>query len=85
MPIMRIIERTANQWGVPLHMPGLLHTPGNECVPGQAPGLCAVGGDRAFPREPWPGARVGVRAPGIDETPIGYDEVAHGVREGLFA
>ena len=32
----------------------------------------------------WPGSTIGVREPAPGETPLSWDEVAHGVRKRIF-
>lgn len=83
MPAMRIIETTAAQWGVFVQMRGVLLQAGTERQTRQAPGCIHVGGHRALSRQPWPGAHLGVRAPGIDETPLSIDECWIAIRECL--
>jgi hypothetical protein len=83
MPAMRIIETTATQWGVFVQMRGVLLQAGIERPTRQAPGCIHAGGHRPLPREPWPGAHLGVRAPGIDETPLSIEECWIAVRECL--
>lgn len=82
MPAMRIIETTATQWAIFVYMRGVLLQAGSERQARQAPGCIHVGGHRALSRQPWPGAHLGVRAPGIDETPLSADECWIAVREG---
>jgi len=83
MPAMRIIETTAAQWGVFVQMRGVLLQAGTERQARQAPGCIHAGGHRALPRQPWPGAHLGVRAPDLDETPLSADECWIAVRECL--
>ena len=83
MPAMRIIETTAAQWGVFVQMRGVLLQAGTQCQTRQAPGCVHAGGHRALPRQPWPVAHLGVRAPDIDETPLSADECWIAVRECL--
>jgi hypothetical protein len=82
MQTMRIIETTATQWGVFVQMRGVLLQAGTEHQARQAPCCGDAGGNRPIPTEPWPGAHLGVRAPGIDETPLSIDECWIAVREG---
>lgn len=83
MQAMRIIETTAAQWGVFVQMRGLLLQAGHQYQARQAPGCIHAGGHRAIPRQPWPGAHLGIRPPGIDETPLSLDECWIAVRNGL--
>jgi len=83
MSAMRIIETTAAQWGVFVQMRGVLLTAGSEHKTRQEAGSGHAGGHRALSRQPWPGAHLGVRAPGIDETPLSIDECWIAVLEGL--
>lgn len=81
---VRIIETTATQWGVPHAVLGVLHAPGAECTSGQTPGFGAYGCDRAISGKSWPGCRIGVRPPSIDETPLSDAEVIHGMTRCLL-
>jgi hypothetical protein len=83
MQTMRIIETTAAQWGVFVQMRGVLLQAGYQHQARQAPGCIHAGGHRALPRQPWPGAHLGIRPPGIDETPLSLDECWIAVRNGL--
>lgn len=83
MPAMRIIETTAAQWGVFVQMRGVLYSAGTERQAEQGGSSRDAGGHRPIPTEPWPGAHLGVRAPGIDETPLSIDECWIAVRECL--
>lgn len=83
MQTMRIIQTTAAQWGVFVQMRGVLLKAGTERQARQASSCGHAGGHRAIPAEPWPGAHLGVRAPGIDETPLSIDECWIAVRECL--
>lgn len=83
MQTMRIIETTAAQWGVFVQMRGVLLQAGTEHKTRQAESCCNAGGHRALSGQPWPGAHLGVRAPGIDETPLSIDECWIAVRECL--
>ena len=64
-------------------LPPVLHAACAERVPEQETSRCNAGCDREISGESWPGCSVGVRAPGIGETPLSFHEVAHAVREGL--
>lgn len=75
---------TSTQWAVFTGMRRVLLSAGAQCLPEQAARGRDAGGDRAIPREPWPGASVGVRAPRAGETPLSWGEVWHGVREGVL-
>lgn len=81
---MRIVEKTAVQWGVPVPVLGVLHAPGALDASEQAGGRRDAGCDRQIPGRAWPGRDLGVRAPYPGETPISWAEVHHGVREGLL-
>jgi hypothetical protein len=83
MQTMRIIETTAAQWGVFVQMRGVLLQAGHQHQARQAPGCIHAGGHRALSRQPWPGSHLGIRAPGIDETPLSLDECWIAVRECL--
>lgn len=83
MPAMRIIETTSAQWGVFVQMRGVLLKAGTQHQARQAPGGIHAGGHRAISRKPWPGAHLGIRRPGIDETPLSLDECWIAVRECL--
>jgi len=80
---MRIIETTAAQWNVFVHMRGVLLQAGTQHQTQQTLGCGNAGGHRALPRQPWPGAHLGIRRPGIDETPLSTDECWIAVRECL--
>lgn len=84
MPSLRIIETTASFWGVPDAVPGVLHSSCAECLSEQRPGSGHAGSDRQVRRCTWPGRDLGVRQPGIDETPINCAEVRHGVMKGVL-
>lgn len=75
MQSLRVIERTAQEWGVQLPLPRLLRAPGPERLPRQAPRRRDARGNPAVSWEPWPGARAGVRKPDPGETPLSLDEV----------
>lgn len=49
----------------------------------QAPGGGDVGGDCALSRLTWPGRDFGVRGPGLDETPLSWDEARLALTAGL--
>lgn len=66
-----------------LRLPGLLHQAGVEHQAQQGGSGRDAGSHCPIPTEPWPGAHLGVRAPGIDETPLSIDECWIAVREGL--
>jgi hypothetical protein len=83
MQTMRIIETTAAQWGVFVQMRGVLLQAGSQHKARQAPGCIHAGGHRALPRQPWPGAHLGIRRPGLNETPLSLDECWIAVRECL--
>ena len=84
MPAMRIIETTAKQWNVFVQMRGVLLQAGYQHQARQALGCIHAGGHRALSRQPWPGAHLGIRPPGIDETPLSLDECWIAVRECLI-
>jgi len=84
MPGLHIIERTAAQWGVPLPVPSVLHAPGAERAPGQAPSGRDAGSDCQISRKSWPGRGVGVRGPIADETPLSAEEARHGLTRCLL-
>ncbi len=83
MQTMRIIETTATQWNVLVQMRGVLLKTGAERKARQEASGGNAGGHREIPAEPWPGAHLGVRAPGIDETPLSESECWVAVKEGL--
>lgn len=78
------IQRTADLWGIPLPVSGVLRSPGAECVPEQSSSCRHAACHRALSRQSWAGQGIGVRGPGIDETPLSYAEVEHGLREHLL-
>ena len=80
---MRIIETTSAQWGVFVQMRGVLLQAAYQHQARQAPGCIHVGGNRALSRQSWPGSHLGIRPPGIDETPLSLDECWIAVRECL--
>ena len=84
MQTMRIIQTTAQQWGVFVQMRGVLLKAGTQHQARQETSCGNVGGHRAISGQPWPGAHLGVRAPGIDETPLSIDECWIAVRECLI-
>lgn len=69
--------------GVPHAVPRLLHPSGAERAPEQTAGGRHAGGDRAISGRAWPGADFGVRASGIDETPLSRAEAVVAMREGF--
>lgn len=81
---VRIVEKTAAQWGVPLPVLGVLHAPGSFDAPEQTGSGRDAGGDCQIPGCAWPGHDLGVRAPLPGETALGWAEVHHGLREGLL-
>lgn len=83
MQTMRIIQTTAQQWGVFVQMRGVLLKAGTQHQARQETSCGNVGGHRALSRQPWPGAHLGVRAPDLDETPLSADECWIAVRECL--
>lgn len=83
MQTMRIIQTTAQQWGVFVQMRGVLLKAGTQHQARQATGCVHAGGHRAISGQPWPGAHLGVRAPDLDETPLSADECWIAVREGI--
>jgi len=84
LPGLRIIEDTAKEWGLPLHMRTLLRPVGAQCAPGQAPSIGHAGRDCQISGKPFAGRRFGVRAPTPDETPLSAEEVLIGMREGIL-
>ena len=84
MQTMRIIETTSAQWGVFVQMRGVLLKAGSECKTRQEASGSNAGGHRALPRQPWPGSHLGIRPPGIDETPLSLDECWIAVRDGVI-
>jgi hypothetical protein len=68
---------------VPLRMPGMLHAAGAERQAEQTSSSRDAGSDCQIPTEPWPGAHLGIRRPGIDETPLSLEECWIAVRECL--
>ena len=83
MPAMRIIETTSAQWGVFVQMRGVLLKAGSERKAGQTKGFGDAGHNSQIRGEPWPGAHLGIRRPGIDETPLSESECWVAVREGI--
>ena len=83
MQTMRIIQTTSAQWGVFVQMRGVLLEAGAEHNAGQEASRVNAGGHRAISGQPWPGAHLGIRPPGIDETPLSLDECWIAVRECL--
>lgn len=83
MPAMRIIETTAKQWEVFVQMRGVLLQAGTQHQARQEASSGNAGGHQALSRQPWPGAHLGIRSPGIDETPLSIDECWIAVRECL--
>ena len=84
MQTMRIIETTAAQWGVFVQMRRVLCAAGVVYATRQEVGQRDAGSHRALSGQPWPGAHLGIRAPGIDETPLSLDECWIAVRESLI-
>jgi hypothetical protein len=84
MQTMRIIETTSTQWNVLVQMRGVLLKAGTERKTRQEASRGNAGGHRTISRQPWPGAHLGIRPPGIDETPLSLDECWIAVREGVI-
>ena len=68
---------------VSLWMPVVLHPAGDQRQAEQTSSSRDAGSDCQIPTEPWPGAHLGIRRPGIDETPLSLDECWIAVRECL--
>lgn len=83
MQELRSVWQKPTEWPVPLQLPGVLHSAGTEHQAEQDGSSRDAGGNREIFAEPWPGAHLGVRAPGIDETPLSIDECWIAVRECL--
>jgi hypothetical protein len=83
MQTMRIIETTSTQWNVLVQMRGVLLKAGAERKTRQEASRGNAGGHRAISGQPWPGSHLGIRPPGIDETPLSLDECWIAVRECL--
>jgi len=64
-------------------MPVVLHPAGDRHQAEQTSSSRDVGSDCQIPTEPWPGAHLGIRRQGIDETPLSLDEFWIAVRECL--
>ena len=84
MPAVQIVNTTAAQWGVFVHMRAVLRSSGSVSAPRQEASERDAGGYREIPGEPWPGCRLGVRAPEVDETPLSVAEVDHADEKGLL-
>lgn len=69
---------------VQLSMHPMLFPPAVDHASQQNPRSGDAGGDLSLPREPWPGARSGVRAPRFGETPLSAEEVKLGLALGVF-
>lgn len=83
MQTMRIIETTATQWNVLVQMRGVLLKTGAERKARQEASGGNASGNREVSGKSWPGAHLGIRPPGIDETPLSLDECWIAVREGI--
>lgn len=83
MPAMQIIETTSAQWGVFVFMRGVLLQAGTQHKTQQTSGSINACSHREVPRQPWPGAHLGVRQADPDETPLSESECWIAVREGL--
>jgi hypothetical protein len=68
---------------VSLWMPVVLHPSSDQHQAEQTSSSRDAGSDCPIPTEPWPGAHLGIRRPGIDETPLSLDECWIAVRECL--
>ena len=68
---------------VSIWVPVVLHPAGDQHQAEQTSSSRDVGSDCPIPTEPWPGAHLGIRRPGIDETPLSLDECWIAVRECL--
>lgn len=85
MPAMQLVQTTAIEWGVFVHMRGVLLSPRAVSTPKQTPGRRDAGGYQQIRGESWPGRYLGVREPDPCETPLSVAEVKHGLSEGLYA
>ncbi len=84
VPGVRLIKKTANEWGLQPYVRELLRAAGAQRLPEQTTCSRHAGHDRAFPQSTWPGASLGVRAPGFGETPLSADEVVFGQAKGIL-
>jgi hypothetical protein len=64
-------------------VPVVLHPVGDQYQAEQTSSSRDAGSDCSIPSEPWPGANLGIRRPGINETPLSLDECWIAVRECL--
>lgn len=80
MPGLRVVVRTAKEWGLPHAVPPVLRTPSGQHAPEQARRPGNDGSDQAghsaLVAYVWPGRREGVRPPDAGETPLSTDEVS---------
>ena len=83
MQVLRVIETTAQQWAIFVHMRGVLLKAGAERKAGQEASGGNAGGHRAISGKSWPGAHLGIRQADPDETPLSESECWVAVREGL--
>jgi hypothetical protein len=84
MPALSILQTTAALWGLPVHLPRVLRSPGAERSPIETARDVNARCHCAIPTFTWPGRNLGVRAPDDGETPLGAAEVWHGVQRGLI-
>jgi hypothetical protein len=83
MQQLRSVWQEPTVWPVPLRLPGVLHQAGFEHQAQQGGSSRDAGSYCEVPRQPWPGADLGVRRPDPDETPLSASECWVAVREGL--
>jgi hypothetical protein len=83
MQELRSVWQEPTVWPVPLRLPGVLHPAGDQHQAQQGGSSRDAGGHCEVPRQPWPGADLGVRRPDLDETPLSASECWVAVREGL--
>lgn len=83
LPSLRDGQKEETQWCVPHELLGLLYALGIERTPQQATGSGHAGGDCEISTFPWPGAGFGIRAPGVNETPLSVSEAHVAFREGV--
>ncbi len=82
MHSLRVIQKTACEWGVQHALPRLLRAPCAERTSEQGPGVSNVGSHSAGAWQSWPGKDIGIREPAPGETPLSDAEVAVAVKCG---
>lgn len=82
LPIVRIVQTTASEWGVPIPLSDVPRAPGAECEPRQEQSQGNACGHRQIPRGARARGYFGVRVPEAGETGLSPAEVIVAMRMG---